>query len=586
MRMSKKTTVLLTCLTLTGCSAQEAAQEVAREPSISLGSTSKFMKTAEPIAGQYIVVLKGGEPQVEEPPSEPSGLPLPVPDTGDEAPVEGKAAAAAAEEEPPLDEESQKVIMRAKELTERYGGTLERTYTQVLRGFVTRMSEDQARKLAEVEPDVSYVVEDGEVTADWTQTGATWGLDRVDQRDRPLNGWYSYNRTGAGVHAYIVDTGIMANHQDFGGRASGDFSSINDGRLANDCNGHGTHVAGTVGGFNWGVAKGVRLHGVRVLDCSGRGSWSGVIAGLDWVKARHIKPAVVNMSLGGGANQAVDDAVRRIHHSGVVVAVAAGNESTNACSRSPARTPEAITVGATNSSDTRPSWSNYGSCLDLFAPGDGITSAWHNGGTNTISGTSMASPHVAGAAALFLEGNPWSGTWAVTDAIVGSASPNRVANAGSGSPNRLLYTGAFNISAPRISLRSVNGNYVVAENGGNNVVNANRWALGPWEMFYLIDLNGGAIAHGDQIALESIYGFFVVAENGGNGVVNANRTVIGPWETFTLLDLNGGFLVNGDPIALRSSSGYYVVAENGGGSVVNANRTAIGPWERFTLNFL
>ncbi|HZI07399.1 MAG TPA: S8 family serine peptidase, partial [Archangium sp.] len=482
MRVSKKTTALLTFLSLTGCTAQD----VTENPESSLGSTPKFMAAVEPlpIEGQYIVVFKGGEPVQEEPPSEPTELPGPVKEQDGEGPIAQKALEAAQGSLEPTDEESQKVILRAQELTKRYGGTLEFTYTQALRGFVTRMSEERVKEMAEREPDVSYVEQDAVVTADWTQTQAPWGLDRIDQRDRPLNGNFHYNRTGAGVHAYIIDTGILAGHSDFGGRATGDYTAISDGRGANDCNGHGTHVAGTVGGARWGVAKGVRLHGVRVLGCNGSGSWSGVIAGLDWVKARHIKPAVVNMSLGGPGNRAVDDAVRRVHAAGVVVAVAAGNDSSNACAKSPARVPEAITVGATNSSDTRPSWSNYGSCLDLFAPGDGITSAWSNGGTNTISGTSMAAPHVAGAAALFLESTPWAGTWAVTDALIGSATPNRVSNAGSGSPNRLLYTGAFSITAPRIALRSYSGGYVVAENGGNNVVNANRAAIGPWEMFY------------------------------------------------------------------------------------------------------
>jgi subtilisin family serine protease len=236
----------------------------------------------------------------------------------------------------------------------------------------------------------------------------------------------------------VIDTGIMTSHSQFGGRAAVSYDAV--GGNGQDCNGHGTHVAGTIGGSTYGLAKGVKLRAVRVLDCNGSGSNSGVIAGVDWVRTHAVKPAVANMSLGGSASSALDSAVTNAITSGVTFALAAGNSNANACSSSPARVTAAITVGATTSGDARASYSNYGTCLDIFAPGSNITSAWTGGGTNTISGTSMASPHVAGAAALYLAGNPGASPAAVRDALVNRATTNVVGGAGSGSPNRLLYT--------------------------------------------------------------------------------------------------------------------------------------------------
>ncbi|MFC5052265.1 S8 family serine peptidase [Saccharothrix xinjiangensis] len=321
------------------------------------------------------------------------------------------------------------------EVTHRYGAALH--------GFAARMSERAARVLA-ADPAVDYVAQDREVRLLADQPNPpSWGLDRVDQRDLPLNRNYSYTTTAGNVHAYIVDTGIRATHSDFGGRASFDVNTTGDGNDS-DCNGHGTHVAGTVGGNAHGVAKGVRLHGVKVLNCAGSGSIAGVVAGVDWVTANAQKPAVANMSLGGGANDTLDAAVRRSIASGVTYAVASGNSNANACSFSPARVAEAITVNSADSSDNRASSSNWGTCTDLFAPGVGITSAWHTGdtATNTISGTSMASPHAAGAAALLLAGSPGATPQAVRDALVGAATPNKVPNPGTGSPNLLLHTNA------------------------------------------------------------------------------------------------------------------------------------------------
>ena len=324
-------------------------------------------------------------------------------------------------------------------LAKKFGGTVEQDFGAALNGFEATMSETEAKRLA-ADPKVAYVEQNQTVSLLATQTGATWGLDRIDQRARPLSTTYTYPRTASNVTAYIIDTGIRFAHGDFGGRATSGYDAV-DGGTADDCNGHGTHVAGTVGGATWGVAKAVRLVGVRVLNCSGSGTNAGVIAGVNWVTQNARKPAVANMSLGGGASTALDNAVANSIASGVSYALAAGNSSANACSSSPARVPSAITVGATTSTDARASYSNYGTCLDIFAPGSSIKSAWYtsNTATNTISGTSMASPHVAGVAALVLSANPSFTPQQVRDNLVNSATPNVVTSPGTGSPNRLLF---------------------------------------------------------------------------------------------------------------------------------------------------
>jgi subtilisin family serine protease len=331
------------------------------------------------------------------------------------------------------------VTAKAGGLAPKYGATVKRSFGATLNGFEATMTETAAKRFA-ADPSVAFVEQNHRISLFGTQNGATWGIDRIDQRNRPLSGTYTYPTTASNVTAYVIDTGIKLNHRDFGGRATSGYDAV-DGGSADDCNGHGTHVAGTVGGTTYGVAKAVNLVAVRVLDCAGNGTNAGVIAGVNWVTRNARKPAVANMSLGGTPSAAVDNAVQSSINSGVTYALAAGNSRANACSSSPARVPAAITVGATTRTDARSSFSNFGSCLDIFAPGSSITSAWYTStsATNSISGTSMASPHVAGAAALVLSRNTAYSPAQVRDALVNAATPNVVTGAGAGSPNRLLF---------------------------------------------------------------------------------------------------------------------------------------------------
>jgi subtilisin family serine protease len=338
----------------------------------------------------------------------------------------------------------------AANLTKRYGGTVRRTFDSAVHGFAVSMPTAAAKRLA-ADPDVAYVEQDRRISLTGTQTNPpSWGLDRIDQQALPLSGSYTYPNTAANVHAYIIDTGVRTSHTDLGGRAGNGWDFIDNDPVANDCHGHGTHVAGTVAGSTYGVAKNVSLVGVRVLDCNGSGSYSQIISGVDWVTKNAVKPAVANMSLGGSASSTLDTAVRNSIASGVTYALAAGNDNTNACNSSPARLGEAITVGATDATDARASFSNYGTCLDLFAPGVSILSSYHSSDTATarMSGTSMASPHVAGAAALVLAANPSATPQQVRDRLVNAATTGKVSNPGNGSPNRLLYTGTAGTVTP------------------------------------------------------------------------------------------------------------------------------------------
>ncbi len=316
----------------------------------------------------------------------------------------------------------------AEALVTRAGGTVTQVYSHALNGFAATLT-DSLLAVLRGDARVRAVELDRTVRTSDTQTPtASWGEDRVDQRDLPLDNSYTFTRTGAGVDVYVVDTGILTTHPDFGGRATSGTDEIDGDTDATDCNGHGTHVSGTIGGTTYGLAKQAHLIGVRVLDCQGSGATSAVVAGLDWVVAHHQagRPAVANMSLGGSASTALDAAVQRVVADGVTMAVAAGNENTDSCTRSPARVPAALTVAASDRTDARASFSNRGTCVDLFAPGVDITSAWLAGGTSTISGTSMATPHVAGAAALYLQDHPAAAPSAVGEAILGAATRNKV----------------------------------------------------------------------------------------------------------------------------------------------------------------
>ena len=366
----------------------------------------QFRFAQNPVDGQYIVVLKADAAALA---SERSVLP--------------------------------RVANVAQQMASQHGVRVSRSYGHALRGFVVQADVNALGRLLR-DQRVAYIEEDGYVSISATQSGATWGIDRVDQRDLPLSTTYTYNTSAANVNTYIVDTGVLGSHSEFTGRMIGGYTAISDANGTNDCNGHGTHVAGTVAGTLYGLAKGAKISPIRVLDCNGSGTNSGVIAGMDWVVANHVKPAVANMSLGGGASTATDDAVARMTNAGVTVVVAAGNDNANACNYSPARAPSAITVGSTTSTDARSSFSNWGTCLDIFGPGSSILSAWHTSSTatNTISGTSMASPHVAGVAALYLADNPSATPAQVTTALLNASTINKVTSPGTDSPNRLVYS--------------------------------------------------------------------------------------------------------------------------------------------------
>lgn len=309
------------------------------------------------------------------------------------------------------------------------------TYTE-FDGFAAKLSDSELKALQR-DPNVKMIEEDGVVTVDTTQSGATWGIDRIDQRNLPLSTTYTYTKTGSGVNAYIIDTGIDTTHSQFGGRATNVYNSA--GGSNSDCNGHGTHVAGTVGSTTYGVAKAVSLKGVKVLDCNGSGTWSGVIAGMDWVTANAVKPAVANMSLGGASNASVNSAATRMANAGVFTAVAAGNDGANACNYSPASASNVTTVAASDRTDTRASFSNSGSCVEVYAPGVSVTSTWMGGGTNTISGTSMASPHVAGVAALYKATYGDASSATINTWMINNATPNVIKSNPTGTANRLLY---------------------------------------------------------------------------------------------------------------------------------------------------
>ncbi|MFE6892963.1 S8 family peptidase [Streptomyces sp. NPDC057694] len=358
--------------------------------------------SAEAVDGSYIVTLK-------KPAQSPAGL---------------KAASA-----------------DGNSLISEHGGAVQRTFRTALNGYAVKgLSATEAARLA-ADPAVASVEQNQRVHVDATQTGAPWGLDRIDQSALPLSGTYTYpDSAGSGVTAYVIDTGVRITHAQISGRASNGYDAVDNDNVAQDGNGHGTHVATTIAGTTYGVAKKAKIVAVRVLDNNGSGTTAGVIAGIDWVTNNHSGPSVANLSLGGGTSTTLDTAVRNSIASGVTYAIAAGNSGANASTSSPARVTEAITVGATSNTDAKASWSNYGSVLDLFAPGVSITAGWNTSdtATNTISGTSMATPHVAGAAAVYLAGHTSATPAQVASALVNGATSGVVTSPGSGSPNKLL----------------------------------------------------------------------------------------------------------------------------------------------------
>ncbi|HCI7193725.1 TPA: S8 family peptidase [Acinetobacter baumannii] len=332
----------------------------------------------------------------------------------------------------------------AQNIAKQHAGKVLQSYDTVLKGFAIYLPDTAGAAFIEAmkkNPHVLSVESDTIVNIDaTTQSNPDWGLDRIDQKALPLNSAYSYLQTGSGTTAYIVDTGILSSHQEFSGRVLSGYTAISDGNGTTDCNGHGTHVAGTVGGTTYGVAKNVNLVPIRILGCDGSGASSNVIAGLDWILKNGKKPAVVNMSLGGATSSSLDSAVENLYNNGYVMVVAAGNSNTDACTSSPARVSKAITVAATDNTDTRASYSNYGSCVDIFAPGSQINSSWigSNTATKILNGTSMATPHVAGVVAEMLQSTATASPQTISTNLLNQASSNVVKNP-SGSPNRLLY---------------------------------------------------------------------------------------------------------------------------------------------------
>jgi subtilisin family serine protease len=391
MRFNRTTLFLGAAVTLAACSDQDPTSAV-RAPEG--GARLQMAAPGRGIEGHYIVVLKEG--------------------------ADPRSVAAVAKADP------------------------RHVYTAALNGFAAELNQGQLNALQN-NPSVDYIEQDQVVEPTATQSNATWGIDRIDQRSLPRSGTYTYTATASTIRAYIIDTGVRATHSEFirsdgTTRAQNNYNATGDGKNY-DCNGHGTHVAGTVGGKTYGVAKAVLIRAIKVFTCTGGSANSTIIAGIDWTTSNHIKPAVANLSLGGGASQATDDAVNRLSNAGVFVAVAAGNDNVDACNVSPARASTVTTVASSTSSDAKSSFSNWGSCVELYAPGSSITSAWYTGdtATNTISGTSMASPHVAGVGALYKATYGDASystirTWLINNSTTGVITGNVT-----GTPNRLLF---------------------------------------------------------------------------------------------------------------------------------------------------
>ena len=421
-------------------------------------------------------------------------------------------------------------------------GQVHHTFSHALKGFSATIPE-AALKGIKNNPNVESIEQDQSIQLNQTspQNQVTWGLDRVDQTDRPLDTQYHFNYTGAGVTAFVIDTGLRADHLEFTGRVLPGYSVVADANGTNDCNGHGTHVSGTLGGSTYGVAKLTNLVPVRVLDCAGSGTLSGVIAGMDWAAGTNWRPAVANLSLGSNKSTAVNAAVAGATAKGITMVVAAGNSAANACNYSPSSEPSAITVGASTSTDARASYSNYGTCVDVFAPGSSITSAWFtsNTATNTISGTSMASPHVAGVAALALQANPLATPAAVVSFLLTNASANRLTSVGTGSPNLLAFSLAS--GAP--------GTVVKQTIAVKSLVGSTKLSRRSWQAFATVsvrDVNSGAgVANATVAGTFSLGGATtcVTASTGSCKVSSTALTNTTPSPSFTVTNLAGTNLV-------------------------------------------
>jgi subtilisin family serine protease len=457
-----------------------------------------------------------------------------------------------------------------------FGAKVHREFSRTLRGFSATMTAAQAKRLA-ADSRVAYVEPNHLLKLSDTQSNPpSWGLDRIDQTYLPLTKSYTPPTNGSGVTAYVIDSGIRITNTDFGGRASYGTNIVDPTANADDCVGHGTHVAGIIGSNTYGVAKGVNLVSVRVGDCTEDVSEANLAAGVEWVTAHAVQPAVANVSIGGAIDAgsvAVDDAIRASIAAGITYTIAAGNDETDACGTSPADVSQAITVGATSLADFRAGFSNYGSCVDMFAPGVGITSTYNTSDTATtvMGGTSMAAPHVAGAAALVLAAHhDWTPAQ-VADQIKGSAVKQAVHDA-SGSPNLLLNVNGTG-SSNTLGLRaSVNGQYVSADNAGKASLIASRWVMGGWEAFDIVPQAGTS-----YVALRAhANGKYVTAESGGAKPLIANRTAVGVWEEFTL-----DTAADGTFGLIARANGKYVSADNGGKGPLIAKGSSKGSWETF-----